>query len=313
MQAVPHHIIKVPVLRGAIQQLCGQRELRNKYQTNRSIKTWSAYFLLKTMSPSGVLKNWLRNSKIFELLKIEEGGFRARLKEMIELELITVCPVRYNITLCSYKKAAAILDIEYTGVLKINYDTSIEGKQVFQYILRAEDIRLNQQLQLDALCYYIDKNPLLKTNLLHLLQVKGCDHERLENDQNYFQEKLLELQQQAFKEGSDIIAIIHQHRADINRGVNKIKQHHNYKSSQSVSYMKKVLQQLSLITVTKKIIESTERTRLYVPDAGDKSRDGYKWFGRKKVTAWRLTDQIKINFSSNEKAKQKKQANRAAA
>ena len=307
-----NHIVPVAVLHGAPQELCSHRELRHKYQTNRSIKTWATFFMLKSLTPSGYLKNWqAQKQDLLAFCKMNDGTFRARLAEMQKLNLLTI-EGKNNLALTSYKKAASILGIEYQGTYKIFYDTTLKGTQVFQYILRAEEVRSNQNLQLEALRYNADKNPLLLATLTPLLARQGCNMQKLQTCKHYFQEQLLLLQQQAFREGSAIVSIIHQLRADINRSVQKIKEHHQYKSAQSVSYMKRRMHELAIMTITKKFIVSKERTRLYVPDGTPHKRDGYKWLPHQQATAWVLTDQLQHLYKTEQHAKKTASQSKAA-
>jgi hypothetical protein len=288
---------QVPVITGAAEVLVSQRELRTTYQTNRSIKTWSAWFLLKALTTSGKIQKW-RSQKTFLLhwLQMNERTFYRRLEEMQQLDLVTV--ENENIQLASYEKAAGILEIAYTTLTHIQYNPDEQkGKQIFRYFITAEEFRFQQQRQLNALIYHLDKNPLLK-NDLHFLMVKyGADGQQLQKSASYYQERLLKLQMQMFKEGSDILSYVLTHRADINRGVNRIKDNHNYKSTQSACYLKKVMAKLNIISITKKKVESANRARIYIPD-GDKKRDGYKYCKRTKQTVWFLTDQISFAYEA---------------
>ena len=244
-----------------------------------------------------------------------ENCFRARLAELQQLKLITLQDNR-SIRLTSFENAAEILGVVYDGTIKIEYNEELPGRQIFQYFLRAEEIRSNQDKQLKALWYYANKNPLLKDALITMLiQQNGCAEKDLRSNLSLFQQQLLKLQQNAFKEGSPLLDIIHTFRADINRSVNCIKDHHTYRSKQSVSYMKKVMQKITIITVEKVCIESTNRSRLYVPAANGKPRkDAYKYIEARKTTAWFLTDQIKFTFKTEQENAKPKNAekNRAA-
>ena len=139
----------------------------------------------------------------------------------------------------------------------------------------------------------------------------GSDAKKLQGSLQYFQQQLLKLQQQAFEKGSPLLDIIHHLRADVNRSCKKIKEQHTYKSAQSVSYMKKVMAAMKIITIKKICIHSTERSRLYVSTPGEaKKRDAYKWLPAKQVTAWFLCDQISHNYQTQ---KQKENAKKKAA
>ncbi len=311
--------VTVPILTGAADILVTHRELRNKYCTNSSIKTWSIYFLLKAQGTSGIIKNWTaQKQQLLSFCKITENSFRARLADLKALGLATVSDNR-TITLTSFIKAADILGITYEGITNIEYNYELPGQQIFQYFLRAEEIRTNQHKQLKALCYYASKNPLLKEQLLVILRDAGADVKKLQSNLTYFQMQLLKMQQQAFKEGSPLLDIIHALRADINRSVKTIRDHHTYKSAQSVSYMKRRMTQMEIITYEHICIESAERTRLYVSEAAGSTkprrRDAYKYLPAKKVTAWFLTDQINFRYQSQQqdtKPNQKNEKKKAA-
>ncbi|RTL56261.1 MAG: hypothetical protein EKK37_17460 [Sphingobacteriales bacterium] len=297
----------VAILTGAPQELVTHRELRYEYHTNRSIKAWSVYFLLKSLTTSGKIQNWNRQiPRLTYWCQCNEKTLRSRLNELIRLKLIELTGIRGDIVLTSFKKAADILGIQYTGTYNINYNpTTHNGNQIFQYLLRGEEIRHNQQTQLEALRYKLDKNPSLKNNLHLMLKQQGADDRKLSNDIAYFQAQLLILQKRLFKEGSELLSYVMELRADINRSCCGIKQQHNYLSAQSVSYMKKRLRNLKLCNIQSVIIESATRSRLYVPDGLDKKRDGYKWLGKKKATAWRLCDQVTFLYESNLQPKQR--------
>lgn len=314
MTAIVKHIDDypafVPILNGAPQALVAHRELRGQYvtkggegyQTNRSIKTWSTYFLLKALTTSGKIQNWTSSKQKERLLtwcQCNENTFRLRLKEMEDLDLIGIeeaSKYSRHINLSSYEKAAEILDIPFSGTTKIKYSPyDTQGKQVFRFFITAEEFRSEQTKQLEALTYWLNKNLSLK-NELHLMLLKfGADDKQLRKPE-YYQQRLLALQMQLFKEGSDILSYVFSRRADINRSVNLIKEHHTYKSKQSVSYLQRRMAKHKVINVQKICVESKVRSRLYIPDGLDKRRDGYKWLDKKGVTAWFLTCQISFNY-----------------
>lgn len=294
-------IYRIPVLIGAPKVLVSCRQLRNKYETNRDIKTWSAWFLLKALTTSNHIKNWRsQRDLILPFLQVNEKTFYSLLHKMTELGLVTT-DSNFNIFLISYEKAADLLDIVYGGTYSLPYNPINEHgfKQTFQYIIRAEEFKHQQERQLSALLYHLGKNPSLK-NDLHVLLVKyGADGHQL-HDGIYFQERLLSLQMRLFKEGSEILQYVLTHRADINRGVKSIKRNHSYKSTQSVSYLKSRMFKMGIITVEKKKVESQQRSRLYVPDveARGGKRDGYKYNRRSGNTVWFLTDQINLKYET---------------
>ncbi len=306
MATALHHIGQrkyVAVLRGAANALVTHRELRNEYHTNRSIKTWGTFFLLKSLSIPGMIKRWTsQKEKLLVYCKMNEGSFRTRLRELKALGLITISK-DLTITLTSFENAAQILGIEYTGTIKIEYDEKLPGKNVFQYYLVMDEIRCNQNKQLEAINYKADKNPQLRELLEAVMIQHGADGSYLEN-QKYFQQFLLVIQLYYFKTGSDIWSVISQLRGDINRSVYGIKKQYGYKSAKSVSYLKQRLQQLGLASIEKTKVESDVRTRLYVPDESGKRRDGVKYCWKTKKTILFLCDAITANFRTMDVKKQ---------
>jgi hypothetical protein len=303
----------IKVLAEAPAELVKHRELRKKYHTNRDIKYWSTYFLLKAVSPqSSKIERWIKQkSFLLAFLQMNENTFRRNVKYLVSIGLATV-DENYSISLASYEKAADLLDLENSVTKLIPYNPIKNGgKQVFQYLVRAEEFRYQQRRQLDALIYHLNKNPSLK-NTVHLLMVKaGADDQRLYKEVRYFQESLLQLQMKLFKEGSEILEYVLTHRADINRGVSRIQDHHAYKAKQSCSYLKKRMFKLGVIKIEKVCVESTARSRLYIP-LGETKRDGYKWVPAVKRTAWFLTDQISICYEASPEKRAEKKAEKAA-
>lgn len=310
---------QVPVLIGAPSALVPERKLCGKYvkkrsegyQVNAAIKTWSIFFLLKSLTTSGKIKYWTRQQhRLLTWCQCNENTFRRQLTAMQSLQLCTIDDDRC-ISLVSYEKAAAILGIEYTGTYNVQFNPfKYEGKQSFRFILTAEEFRSEQQRQLEALTFYLNKNPSLKNDLHHMLVKFGADNRQLQNPA-YYQQRLLQLQMHLFREGSDILTIVFSRRADINRGVECIRQHHTYKSKSSVSYLKRKMHQCNVIAVMKVCTESKVRSRLYYKD-GEVRKDSYKWIDRKKQTAWFLTDQVTFNYHADVPEKKKETTRRAA-
>lgn len=289
----------VYILDGSPEALCSERCLVNKYETNRLIKYISDYYLLKALTTSGIIQNWRSQRQlVLSWLQMNEPTFYNHVKQLRQLGLLTV-DRHFNITLVSYRKAAEILNIPYAGTTGIPYNPfKHEAKQSFQYFLRVEEFRTRKEDQLNGLMYNLDKNPLLKNDLAWLMVHQGANPERLATDPDYYQQRLLRLQINSFRHGSEILEYIFTRRADIERSVNRIKEDHHYKSARSVSYLKKKLRELKLVNIEKVCVKSLKRVRIYVPDATKKkgARDGYKWLLKAKETAWFLCDQISIIY-----------------
>lgn len=302
----------VAVLAGAAAELVMHRELRTKYKTNRSIKTWATYFLLKSLTTSGHVSNWIKQKQdLLQYCKMTENSFRARLKELQQLELITVDRKTHSIQLTSFTTAAEILGITYTGTIKIEYNDKQPGQNIFQYYLVMDEIRCNQNQQLDALNYKAEKNPQLKNVLTAVMVQHGADAARL-TDKKYFQQYLLRIQLHFFKQGSDIYSVISQLRGDIQRSVQGIKRQYGYKAAQSVSYLKSKLKQFGIAAIEKTIIESDVRTRLYVAGEGGKKIEANRYCLKTKRTVLFCCDAIHAKIQIHEKKKKQKAEAKAA-
>lgn len=299
----PDALYDVPVIIGAPKELVTHRELRNKYHTNRSIKTWATYFLLKALSTSGKIKRWTsQEGFLLQWLQCNDKTIRTLLSSLKQLQLASIDKDTKDISLVSYKEAAAILKIPYEGTYNVKFNPLLyAGKQVFQYLLRGDEMKESIAGQEKGYHYHLDKNPLLKNDLMLLLIKEGADKTKLQYNADYFRERHLQLQIRLFKEGSDILDHVFTRRADVNRSVKLIAAHHCYVSKQSVSYMKKRMYQLGLIDLKKITVESKVRSRLYVPDASAPNgrRDGYKWENFKKITLLRLCDQVTFKYDSD--------------
>lgn len=302
----------VPVLIGAATELVGRRQLVNKYQTNREIKVWAAYFILKSETASGVIKNWVAQKDYLQfLLKCNENTLRARLKDLKDLGLVTMLP-GYSVQLAAYKTAAEVLEIDYQGTKPLKYDLTNSGNQHFQYVLRADEFNSNQEIQLEALHYKLNKNPSLAAQLHSALCQAGANGAKLLRNQSYYQQQLLKLQLTAFKEGSEIYTEVMSLRADINRGVRGITKSHGYKSTRSAVYLKRRMIDLGVVTVTRTEVISKVRSRLYVPGADGQKVDAYRWLPRKKETSLRLCDQLSFTHIVHQKKKSNVQKTAAA-
>ncbi len=263
---ISHHKSKyVTVLKGAASALVSRRQTRVHYQTNRDIKTWSTFFLLKSLSIPGKIQKWNKQKKaLLKYCNMSDNSFRARLRELKELKLLTISK-DLTITLVSFEKAAAVMGIPFTGTIKIEYDAKSTNKKNFQYNLVMDEIRCNQNKQVEALINKFNHNPQLRAIVEIILVQYGADQRQLD-DPSYFQRSLLKVQQMAFKTGSENWSEIIALRADKNRSVNGIKKQYGYRSAQSVSYLKKRLKNMNIADIRKRRpIESRGRTRIYIP------------------------------------------------
>lgn len=290
----------VRILTGAPMMLVKKRESRTSYQTNNEIKYWSTWFLLKALTTTGYIQRWTcQKPYILEWLQMGKGTFRSHLRWLQSKKLLSIDRPSHSIRLVKYSHAAKIMGIDFAGTYEVSYDQNKQhGKQAFRYVLVMEEFKESQKKQLSGLFKKMDANPSLKQTLILLLEKEGCDSERVVSDREYFAERLLQLQIRAFREGSELLSLIFSVRADLNRGVKKIREHHGYRSQQSVSYLKRCMFSSGVIAVEKIAVVSTDRSRIYVPSDKDQTivRDGHKWLPGKKQTALFFCDQVTANY-----------------
>ncbi|WP_276501210.1 hypothetical protein [Terrimonas pollutisoli] len=271
----------------------------NKYQTNRQIKYWSTWFLLKALTTSGKIQAWTKQKEyILKWIRLCEKTFKSQLSWLQSQGLLTVDTKTNLISLASFRKAAAILGIPYTGTYTIGYKPKNENaKQNFRLLLIAEEFKQNQNMQAKAIMSKLERNPTSRQDLIFLLTAHGCDEKRLLLDSRYFIERLLQLQIRLFQKGSEFTSRAMIVRADINRGAKKIQEHHRYRSAQSVSYLKRKMLEAGIMQAKKIVVHSENRGRINYSTPDGSIKDGYKWVPRIKNTVWFLTDQLIFNVT----------------
>lgn len=294
----------VPVLRGAADHLITLREIKVVRRVNPHLRYWATWFLLKTISSSGVINRW-NKQKLFLLqyLRLSDSTLRSQLATMKRLGLITQChKATGNITLCSYKEAAQIMGIEYKGETTVEYKPNEykNEQQVFRYILVAQEAESNQADQLKELYRKFQKNLSgSATELLQELRQLGYTDEALSNPKQ-FQQALMRLQKIVFRDKSGLTDVAFSLRADINRSVHTWATHHGYAHGQSASFLKNKFRKLGLASIEQVIINSDDRCRIYYTEKGEK-KDGYKWNEKALQTAWRLCDQVTVHITPPKK------------
>lgn len=304
---IQNKLYQIKALRDADEAACAKREVCGKYLTKREEgyrvnilkKPYSDYCLLKAMSPgASLIQHWRTQTPLLcRWLQLSKRTLETHLKKLAQLGFIKLSR---HIELATWPDAAKILDIEFNGLKTIKYNPlQNEGKQVFQYLITLEEIKSAQDRQLGGFINKLNKNLSDREALHKQLIQAGADEQQLYKDAQYFQERCLRLYMRAFREGSEILTVFTEHRPDINRGVKCIQKHHDYKSAQSVSYLKHRMASLGIISIKKLSVTSENRSRLYVPDENGRQRDGYKWLKKAKITALFLTDQITFNHEKN--------------
>ncbi|TWI80547.1 hypothetical protein IQ13_3225 [Lacibacter cauensis] len=296
----------VPVLIGAADHLVTLREESAKgYMINPHLRYWATWFLLKSFTTSGVIQQWNKQKRtLLDYLRISDCTFRSQLNALQRLNLITEDYKKTgNITLCSYKEAAQIMGISYKGTTAVQYkpfDYENE-RQVFRYILVAQEVQSNQDNQLQELYRKFQKNLSGNaTELLNELRQLGYTDDKLKTAKQ-FQQALLRLQKIVFRDKSGLTAVAFSLRADVNRSVTTWARQHGYQSGQGASYIKKKFRKLGIAVIEQHCINSNDKSRLYWVDKSGNKHEGYKWNKTAQRTAWRLCDQVSIQITPTKK------------
>lgn len=239
--------------KGLASHLVNQRQLRTVYQTNRAVKVYGFFALLKTITESGVIKDYhAQIQDICELTKKSRTGVYTYINQCKGLGLIKLGGC--NLYLQSWQDAVNNVDCGYYSGLytTLQYDTEHQ-KQTPEYLIYAAEIKENQDRQTLAVIRQIENNlPLAQTlgvdqtvqpkhvNQLHQLQVFTFVNGKSEND----------------------YSLIHSCRADVQRTARTLRKAYGFKDRRSIKYLKKQLALRGIAIVAKRTLESESRNRV---------------------------------------------------
>lgn len=261
----------------------GARKLVRKYETNQLIKALDTWLILKAETSSGYIQQWNRQKDyLLKICKVSESIFRHRLNILADLKILQYN--RHGITVASWEKFGASLNIETDNRLTVNY--CIHDKSKVQQWIIATEIEDNKQRQEYALLLKLNKNLECKTEIRETLIKSGADRTRLNSDTAYFIAMMKAFYLSDFVSKSEIHNVLIHFRPDNNRSVYGMAKAWNCKHPQTVSYWKKKLKQSNIIDIQKLSIESLSRTR--------NKMCRVLWLEKDKATLLRLCDQIDI-------------------
>lgn len=238
---------------GLASHLVNQRELRTVYQTNRAVKVYGFFALLKTITESGVIKNYHSQiTDIGTLTKKSRTGVYTYISQCKTIGLLKVNGG--NLYLNSWQDAVNTVDCAYYSGLytTLQYDTT-HDKQTPEYLIYAAEIKENQDRQTLAVIKQIENNLPLANTLgvgqnvqpkhvmeLHKLQVFTFVNGKSEND----------------------YSLIHSCRADVQRTAKTLRKTYGMKDRRSVKYLKMQLAIRGIATIAKRVLESDCRNRV---------------------------------------------------
>ena len=286
-QFTEHLIIKVPVY--WIKESIGNRQLVNKYETNAMLKAIGNYCILKTITTTGVLHDWKSQQKeLKKLLKLSRNGLFGAIERLQKLGLIYLDA---NLTLVGWDYASQVIGLNIDEFISIDY--CLDNNAKIEHYLIAAEVQVTKTSQIEIIQKKLKSNPLLK-NELDLLIAKGYDlplSDVLQLNIDQWLDYLKQLQIKTFVSGT-LKTELYQINPDLNRSVVKLKKEWEFRSVQSIAYIKRKLAKLGLIIVNKYgAIISTNKNRI------SKMGNFSAGFDRlNKLPVWFLPDSIQINF-----------------
>ena len=279
--------IKVPAY--WITQSIGKRQLVNRYETNAMLKCIGHYCILKQVTTTGILHNWKSQSKYLQkLLNLSRNGL---VKAIERLHIVGLIDLGANLAMVGWDDASQIIGLQIDEFIWIDYDPSSNAK--IEHLLMAAEIKINQENQVKIIQKRLKFNPSLKSELDILIaenwQIDLVDVQQMNIHQ--FIWHLKQLQISTFMNGT-LKAALYEINPDLNRSVVKFKSDWDYKSVQSIAYIKRKLAKLKLISINKiGAIVSTTKNR--IRKMGNYA-SGYDRM--LKLPIWFMPDSIQVNF-----------------
>ncbi len=279
---------KVRIYNGLIEQIITNRKLRGDhvttraegYYTNRIIKPVCTYFLLKSLTDSGFIREYTK-IHLLEFLQLSKATFYKHIKELESLNLVK--RVGDSLQLASYNKMIEMFDL-VIGTKNITYINYTAGSK-FHYLVYGSILYNSQKDIKRVIENKIKSNPDLVDHYKTVLSITTNETEfqkaLLDKQINDFKTKEPEQLRESFE--TELI------NADLQISARKIRKRFGFKSNKSVAFLKAMLQRLKIAQIEKRGVMSALRCR--------KHYQYVEYSHEAKATIWRLPDAI--NFASS--------------
>jgi hypothetical protein len=293
LKLLAQHIIKVP--KEMLTALLAQRNLVNKYEKHNLLKSYSYFFLLKSLTNSGTIHNFSdQKPTLRKFFKVERNTFNTIIAKLCELELIKI-DGNDDLQLCAWSIAAEKLNCDFTkNYFEVNYSTN--DKQTLYYLLFALDIAANQHKQANAIQKKLGLNSSnLEALCNSLSELSGiAAHEIKKFRFAQFQKLLMEWQKKTFTIRTTHFSVLHSLRVDTNRSLKSLRNDWSVKDFRTVTYIKRQLEKLKIV--------SNEKAEIIFSDSGNRMINVCKKYcdiynHSTKKRAFRFTDQLILNIS----------------
>lgn len=236
----------IKILKGLSSDVVRFRAIRHKYETNRAIKAYSLWVLLKNETESGIIHHYEKQLPyLLELLKVSRATFYNYLRYAEQLKLIE--RQGGTIKLASYQSVIDDLCLIDKSFIYINYDLTHE-KQKIEHILNTLEFHENSEKQAKAIEVKISKNSIIMAafNLFWFGRGQPNIPFNLDN--------LKKVQKILFESGAAeriYIPLMELVNPEIFRNSATIAAAHKYKARRLVTYLKRKLKKAGLIGIYK--------------------------------------------------------------
>jgi len=277
--------IRVKVFNELVTKVIKNRKQRNLhcrkrsegYYTNRVIKPICTYFLLKALTPSGVIREYTK-IPLLDYLGICKATFYSHLKQLESLKLVK--RTADSLRLTSYDRMIEIFDLvpQTSNVTYINYNCKVK----FHYLVYGSIFHNSQKEIKRVIENKIKCNPELVEHYKKVLNVTPKADE--------FQKALFNKQIQDFRnknpedlQNSFETELIN---ADLQITARNIRERFGFKSYKSVAFLKSMLKRLHIAHINKRSVVSITRCR--------KRCQYVEYNAKDKTTVWHLPDEIAL-------------------
>lgn len=276
---------RIKVHRELILQVLKNRELNNKYQTNKEIKFLALYYLLKNISQTSIIKNYNSNlNHILEYTNLSQGTFYNHLNKLIQLGLVT--KNAHNLVVSDYNTLFELYDVEPEQTpIYINYTPN---KNKFIHLLEFSTIADNIYRQNLVIEKKLEKSPYT----LEILERYAKQATTIRT--------LAVAQKHAFINGSTELKQLFFINPNVVITWKRLFREFNFKSYKSVSYLKRKLKKNKLVMIEKNGFFTSKvgaKTTAYNEEL-DKTLNTYRYCKKTNKTKkqfadnWNLTPKL---------------------
>lgn len=240
----------VPIHPDLLGEIVQARQLNTRYETNKKIKFVAAYYVLKSLTTSGVIQD--HHAKKFELMQalgcVSDKTFYKILHHCEKLGYLNV--TQDSIVLTGYKNFMDLFDSYYSTMVKLRFDPVT---QKFHHVMEAAYLQLRERERGKV---FENKFKAIPELMEELKTVISAD------DRGNYGNALQQLQLAAFKYGHEKLKSIFALNPFTTCNSKTMRSMFNFKSEQSVAYLKIKLQRNKLVTVRQQRIPSQTMQRV---------------------------------------------------